>query len=134
LRFPRLESIVAFSSGLIVIGGLGANLNTVTATERREKLYALLIGTCFNEKGFRLPGVTIVVEMKSEAVQKSKKKRWKVLSNSSGEFALRLPAGRHTFVVSAQKKAVKPVEKTVRFTEDERQDVIFNMETISEKK
>lgn len=131
---PRTEPfIVIFGTALLVVG-LSLNLSVVTAKEKKESPYALLVGTCFNEKGFSLPGVIIMVEMKSEAVQKAKKKKWNMISNSHGEFAVRLPAGDHTFLVSASKKGVKYTEKTVTFTGDERQDVVFNMDTVSEQK
>jgi len=134
LRIRRAEPLIVISTTLLVIVGSSLNLNVVTAKEKQEEPYALLIGTCFNEKGFSLPGVNIMVEMKSEAGQKAKKKKWNMISNSHGEFAVRLPAGDHTFVVSASKKGVKCAEKTVKFTGDERQDVVFNMETVSEQK
>lgn len=133
LRTPSAESSIIFFS-IALISGLSLNLDVGAAKEQKQEPYALLTGTCFNEKGFSLPGVIIIVEIKSEAGQKTKKKKWNMISNSRGEFAIRLPAGDHTFQVSAGKKGIKSVEKTVRFTSDERQDVIFNMVTVSQQK
>ncbi len=102
--------------------------------KKQAEAYCLLVGSCFNEKGFSLPGVTILVEPRSEVGQKATKKKRELVSSPRGEFAVRLPAGKSTWLVTANKKGYRPMEKTVEFANDERQDVIFNMEPLRETK
>jgi len=90
--------------------------------------YALLFGTCFDGRGFSLPGASVRVELTSESSVKLKKRKWEMVSSPRGEFAVRLPAGRHTFRVAANKHGYKSVEKTVSFEADERQDLVLKLE------
>lgn len=98
--------------------------------EKQEppEAYALLSGTCFDERGFRLAGARVLTELTSEPMMKLKKKKWEMISSPRGEFAIRLPAGRHTFRVEAAKDGFKPAEKTVSFEADERLDIILSLE------
>jgi hypothetical protein len=95
--------------------------------------YCLLVGSCFNPKGFSLPGVSIVVEMKLEPARKVKKRKWELVSSPRGEFAVRLPAGKNTFLVTATMKGYKAIEKKVEFLNDERQDIALNMELVTDQ-
>ena len=101
---------------------------------KQPEPYALLSGTCFDGRGFRLAGASVEAELTSEPSVKLKKKKWETISSPRGEFAIRLPAGKHTFRVSAAKDGFKPVEKTVSFEADERQDIALSLETEPAKK
>ena len=96
--------------------------------------YALLSGTCFDGRGLRLAGASVHAELTSESSVKLKKKKWETISSPRGEFAIRLPAGKHTFRVSAAKDGFKPVEKTLSFDADERQDIALSLEIEPAKK
>ena len=96
--------------------------------------YALLYGTCFDGRGFSLPGASVVVELASEPAEKMKKKKWELVSSPRGEFTVRLPAGRQTFRVAAAKNGFKPAEKTISFEADERQDMVLHLEADLGKK
>ena len=102
--------------------------------QKEPEPYALLFGTCFDGRGFSLPGASVVIELTSEPVVKVKKKKWELLSSPRGEFAVRLPAGRHSFRVAAAKDGFKAVEKTVSFESDERQDIVLQLEGESGRK
>ncbi len=55
-----------------------------------------------------------------------KKPKWDLMSNSTGEFAQRVPAGREDYVVEADIKMPKGQAKpqvTVHVDNDERQDI-----------
>ena len=91
--------------------------------KRQSEPYALLSGTCFDGRGFRLPGASRPAELTSEPAAKLKKSKWEVISSPRGEFAIRLPAGHHTFRVAAAKDGFKSVEKTVSFEADERRRI-----------
>ena len=111
------------------------SIQTATLAEGKEQEpYALLMGTCFDQKGFSLPGVTLVVRMEPPTDHKVKQQKWRMLSSPRGEFAVRLPAGRHSFSISASKRGFMTLEKTVAFEGEERRDIIFNMEPLPEKK
>src|SRR4026208_1164891 len=75
------------------------------AKDKKEQpeSYALLSGTCFDGRGFRLSGASGQVELTPGNSVELKKKRWEASSSPRGEFAIRLPAGRHTFRVAAAK-------------------------------
>jgi hypothetical protein len=105
-----------------------------TNKEKQAEPFALLIGTCFNEQGFSLQGAKVLVELVSEPVVKVKRKKWEMVSSPRGEFAVRLPAGQHTFRVTASKDGFKSVEKTVAFEGDERQDIVLSLEPEPRKK
>ena len=74
------------------------------------------------------------MEMKVDSGRKVKKKKWELVSSPRGEFAVRLPPGQNVFLVTATMKGYKPVEKTVEFVKDERQDIALNMESVPDKK
>jgi len=95
---------------------------------KQPEPYALLSGTCFDGRGFRLAGASVQAELTSEPKVKVKKKKWEAISSPRGEFAIRLPAGQHTFRVAAAKGGFKSVEKTVSFEADERQDIALSLE------
>ena len=104
------------------------HLSAAKDKERQPEPYALLSGTCFDGRGFRLAGASVQAELTSEPKVKGKKKKWEAISSPRGEFAIRLPAGQHTFRVAAAKNGFKSVEKTVSFEADERQDIALSLE------
>src|SRR5262245_20605652 len=111
---------------LIVFGFVflvASQLSAAKDKEKQSEAYALLSGTCFDGRGFRLSGASVLVELTSEPKVKLKKKKWETISSPRGEFAIRLPAGQHTFRVAAAKDGFKPIDKTVSFEADERQDI-----------
>lgn len=117
-----------------LVTGASSNLIAAGAKGKKVEAYCLLAGSSFNERGFSLSGVTILVEMKVEEAQKVKKRKWELVSSPRGEFAVRLPAGKNSFLVMATKKGYKAIEKTVEFGYDERQDIVFNMELVTDQK
>ena len=112
----------------------GSNRIEATIKGKEAESYCLLVGSCFNQNGFSMAGVSILVEMKVEPGRKLKKRKWELISSPRGEFAVRLPAGKNSFLVTATKKGCKPVEKTVQFVNDERQDIVLNMEPAIDQK
>jgi len=120
-----------FSFGLVLL--LAARFLPAKDKEQPES-YALLSGTCFDGRGFRLSGASVQVELTSEPTAKVKKKKWEAISSPRGEFAIRLPAGQYTFRVAAAKDGFKSVEKTVSFEADERQDIALSLEAEPTKK
>jgi len=116
--------------GLVILVS-GANR---VAKEKESEPFALLVGSCFHGEGFSLPGARIRVEIQPEEGKHSQVKKWQTISDTRGEFALRLPAGRHSFLIKASREGFTPLEKTVSFVQDERQNVILKFELDSSKK
>ena len=121
-----------FSFGLVLL--LATQFLPAKDKEKQSESYALLSGTCFDGRGFRLSGASVQVELTSEPTAKVKKKKWEAISSPRGEFAIRLPAGQYTFRVAAAKDGFKSVEKTVSFEADERQDIALSLEAEPTKK
>ena len=107
---------------------------TLVGKEKEPEPFALLVGTCTNDEGFSLPGATIRVEMQSNEEKHGKVKRWQTISDARGEFALRLPPGRHTFLVHGSRAGFASSRGTVSFVQDERQNIILKFELESSKK
>jgi hypothetical protein len=133
LTISRIRSPVVLFF-VVYCACLYTNQKPTSAEGKEQEPYALLMGTCFDQKGFSLPGVTLVVQMEPPVDQKVKQQRWKMLSSPRGEFAVRLPAGKHSYSINASKRGFMTLEKTVGFEGEERRDIIFNMEPLSEKK
>jgi hypothetical protein len=122
-------SILLFLSAFSVFGPDTSALGKEKDKKKEAAPYALLMGTCFNQDGFSLPGAKVVIESVSQTGIKPKKQKWEMVSSPRGEFAARLPAGRNTFKVSASKAGFRPVTKDIFFEGDERQDIILTLET-----
>jgi hypothetical protein len=72
------------------------------ADKGHEKPYALIFGTVWGPDDRPIYGVKVNVRRANE-----KKVRWRLASDHNGEFALRVPAGRADYVVSADLKDFK---------------------------
>jgi Carboxypeptidase regulatory-like domain len=76
---------------------------------------AIVAGTVFQSSGRSVPGAKV------EAVaQGDPKVNRSALSDSQGDFAIRVPAGRGTYVVTASAKGFQPAQKTVEVYETEK--------------
>ncbi len=99
--------------------------NTNTNSEER-KPYALIFGTVWDPEQRPVYGVKIRIRRADE-----KKPRWELISNHTGEFAQRVPAGKADYIVWADVKGVKLAsgkhlkpspEVTVHIENEERAD------------
>ena len=97
------------------------------AKKPHEKPYALIFGTVWGPDDRPVYGVKVKVRRARE-----KKIRWELYSDHNGEFAVRLPAGREDYVVSADLKGFKSLpgkqlhaaqEARVHIENDERSDI-----------
>jgi hypothetical protein len=64
---------------------------------------ALITGTVFRDSGLSLPGAAITLQAEAAPGAKSKAQKIRAVSDSRGEFAIRVPAApmRYTFSVTA---------------------------------
>lgn len=93
---------------------------------KSAKPYALIFGTVWGPDDRPIYGVKVKIRR-----SRDKKPKWELLSNHSGEFAQRVPAGEADYVLSADLKDLKPSdgkplhlvkEVTVHVNNDERVD------------
>ena len=87
--------------------------------------YALIFGTVWNKANQPVQGIRVKFRRSSE-----KKARWERTSDRRGEFAQRIPAGKGTYVVWADVKTSKDVEKpavTVQVENEERHDISLHL-------
>lgn len=87
--------------------------------------YALIFGTVWTKENQPAPGIRIKIRRAEK-----KKASWERVSDRRGEFAQRVPAGKAVYVVWADVKTAKGVEKpelTVRVGNDERHDISLHL-------
>ena len=94
---------------------------------KQFKPYALLKGSCFDQRDLSLPGVSITIKVQPDSNKKETKKKWQTFSDRRGEFAARLPAGKQTFIIFAKKKGFRLSKKIVPFEYDEQHHIIIRM-------
>ncbi len=90
-----------------------------------KKDYALIYGTVWGPDDRRVPGVPIKIRRASD-----KKAKWELLSDSSGEFAQRVPVGAQDYVIQADIKMPKGQPKpevTVHIDDNEREDTSLHL-------
>ena len=86
-----------------------------------KKLYALIFGTVYGPDDRSVYGVKIKIRRADQ-----KKAKWELMSDHSGEFAQRLPAGAADYVITTDEKHPAP-EIKVHIENDERQDVSVHL-------
>ena len=129
-RFPfRLSCLLSFVvlSSVLCPPRIAAASGAPAQEKKGEKPYALLFGTVWGPNNQPLYGVKVKIRRADQ-----KKAKWEQISNHTGEFAQRLPAGTADYLVWADVKAYKSLigkelkqdqEVKVHFENDERADV-----------
>lgn len=110
---------------LLLATWLGGPTDLLDAKEKsKEKPYALLGGTVFTAEGYALPGVTLSIKRKDD-----RKPKWRAVSDSRGEFAVRLPAEAATYEVSTQSEDYENQTKAVEVVgrQNESVTVLFRL-------
>lgn len=92
--------------------------------KEKEKAYALLSGSIHSSEGFAIPGVPVSVRREAD-----RKPGWRAVSDSRGEFAIRLPAEAATYEVATESKEHENQTKriTVAGTDKETVVVLFRL-------
>ena len=86
-----------------------------------RKDYALIYGTVWGPDNHLVAGVPISIRRASD-----KKPKWELVSDKSGEFAQRVPAGTQDYIVEANIKTPKGQPKpevAVHIDNNERRDI-----------
>jgi hypothetical protein len=83
--------------------------------------YALIFGTVYGPDDRPVYGVRVKIRRADQ-----KKAKWELMSDHSGEFAQRLPAGAADYIITTDEKHPAP-EVKVHIEKDERQDVSVHL-------
>jgi hypothetical protein len=87
--------------------------------------YALIYGTVWGPGNLSVPGVPITIRRGID-----KKPKWKLTSDSRGEFAQRVPVGGQDYIIEADIKTPKGQPKPqvkAHIEDNERQDVSIHL-------
>ena len=108
---------------LLLAGGglIAAPLRSPGPQGAPPKDYALIVGTVWGPDDRPVAGVPIKIHSAT-----GKKAKWELVSDRSGEFAQRVPAGRQDYVIQADIKTPKGQPKPeimVQIEDNERKDV-----------
>ena len=86
---------------------------------------AILAGGVFSGVGLAFRGAEVTITRIDASAGKEK---WKAVSDARGEFFIRLPPGPAKYNVSVRAPGLKPQEKEISFTADERLEQNFLLE------
>lgn len=123
-----LTASLLFSFALLVCYSLpsAGDAAALYSGKKAEKPYALIAGTVWGPDSFPVPGVPVKIRRAGD-----KKARWELISDSRGEFAQRVPAGKAEYILwidlkgykgNGIKKLEPGPEITVEIENDERID------------
>src|SRR3954468_14629410 len=87
-----------------------------------KKPYALIFGTVYGRDDRPVYGIKVKIRRSDQ-----KKPKWELVSDHSGEFAQRLPAGPADYIVTTDEKHPAP-EVKVHIDNDERQDISLHLQ------
>lgn len=100
----------------------------------KTEAFATIAGTVFRQPGFAVAGVEVVVEPESSSKDGVKFKKEKLLTNSRGEWALRVPAVPMKYVVRVLLNGYDPQDRTVSIQGEQREELNFLLEPRKESK
>jgi hypothetical protein len=98
--------------------------------EKPAAAFALIAGTTFRAPGFALPGSRVRVEPRAPESSGVRLKAVEVLTDSRGEFALRVPVVPMEWTVHVQVNGYHPQIRTVRVDGEQRVDLSFILEPV----
>ena len=126
-RFPRI-----LTAGLLAIALTGWASPAAAKKKNDKKADAertgVVAGTVFQHSGFSLPGARVTVAPAPEdASEGSKIKAQQAVTDSRGEFAVRVPAESMRYNVTVEAEGWQPAEKMVQVEWDQRVEVFFRL-------
>jgi Carboxypeptidase regulatory-like domain len=128
MRRRRKTRIISLLISLLILAAASILPALGDKKKAGAEPYVLLAGTVFQETGFALPNAEVVVTQDAAPETKhSKAKKMQAVSDSRGEFALRLPAGNAHYVIKVSAKGFRDEEKPVTVQGEDRLDVTFQL-------
>jgi len=94
---------------------------------RRAEAYAVISGATFDPNGFLLPGARVVLERLPLGEEKVPPLKLEQISNSSGEFAFRVPGERGRYRLTATASGYEPDVQIVEVGGLERRRVALRL-------
>ncbi len=122
MKRKRKTKKIGRRSVFFLLGGLA--LPAFAKKKKQQEPQAVVAGTVFRNTGHALRGAEIVVT----SSEGGKKGEWKGLSDTRGEFAMRIPAGAPSYTVSVKAEGFAIQKKSVTLSADDRVDLSFVME------
>lgn len=110
---PSAARLAVTAIALALLGGV-VWLQGASKKKDREAV-AILAGTVFQSSGRSLPGAKVEAVAQDDA-----KTKGSASTDAQGDYAIRVPAGRGTYVVTASAKGFQPAQKTVEVYADEK--------------
>jgi hypothetical protein len=101
---------------------------------RRAEEYAVISGATFDPNGFLLPGVRVVLERLPLEGEKVPPLKLEQVSNSSGEFAFRVPGERGRYRLTATAGGYEPEVQIVEVGGLERRRVALRLRARAKEK
>jgi hypothetical protein len=128
MRRRRKTRIISLLISLLILAAASILPALGDKKKAAAEPYVLLAGTVFQETGFALPNAEVVVTQDAAPETKhSKAKKIQAVSDSRGEFALRLPVGNAHYVIKVSAKGFRNEEKPVTVQGEDRLDVTFQL-------
>lgn len=94
--------------------------------KKPTQTYGVIAGSVFQESGRSLRGAKVTVTQKPEDASPSRRARAsKAVSDSRGEFAVRVPSGAMSYTVKVEARGFQSQEKVVTIQWEERLDLYF---------
>lgn len=128
-RTVRAGLAVALATALMLVPALGGGNSLASAKgpfpQKEAKPYALIFGTVWDKNDHPAYGIPVKIRPVNQ-----KKAKWELMSNHTGEFAQRVPPGPADYVVWADIKTPKGVDKpqkTIHIENDERIDISLHL-------
>lgn len=119
-------------SSVLFAGGLPATLFAAPGEKKIAPApYALIAGTVFRDTGLSLPGAEVTVAPEAGPGKTGKPKKISVLTDSRGEFAVRVPPTPLRYTVRTRAAGYEAQEKSVSLSGEQRVDVFFRLERAS---
>jgi len=95
--------------------------------------FAIIAGTVFRPPGLAFPGASVRIEPDQVQASGAKLKRSDAMTDSRGEFAIRVPAVPSKWTVHVQAKGFGEQSKNVLVEGEQRHELSFQLEPVSQK-
>ena len=100
---------------------------------RAPEAFAVIAGTAFRPPGFALPGAKVKIAPGSATAGGVKLKAIEAITDSRGEFAVRVPVVPMTWTINVQGSGYVAQSRTVSVEGEQRFDLSFQLEPAPEK-
>ena len=98
------------------------------AGKQQPATYGIVSGTVFRVPGFALPGASVTVTPEASERDGVNFKKFKVVTDARGEFAVRVPAVPMKYTLNVKSKGFQGQDKSVTIEGEQRKEVTFQLE------